>query len=154
MKTVDSTEPNYKLGAGGIHLPLQPVQHIDGVYEESGFETLREMQERHFWYRGRHRILLTAVNRYLPNSGELRSAIDLGGGVSGWVRYLAQNRPNDFGPPALADSSTVALAFAESVLPNYAQRFNIDLMKLNMSEQWNVAFLLDVIDTSMTICKR
>ena len=112
------------------------------------------MQERHFWYRGRHRILLTAVNRYLPNSGELRSAIDLGGGVSGWVRYLAQNRPNDFGPPALADSSTVALAFAESVLPNYAQRFNIDLMKLNMSEQWNVAFLLDVIDTSMTICKR
>jgi len=49
------------------------------------------MQERHFWYRGRHRFFLEAVNRYLPKSGQQFSAIYLGGG-SGWVRYLVQPR--------------------------------------------------------------
>ena len=83
------------------------------------------------------------MNKY---DGFRSTSIGLGGEVAGWLGYLAQNRPNEFGPLALADSSTVALSFAESVLPNYAQRYHIDLMQLKMSEQWNVAFLLDVIE--------
>jgi SAM-dependent methyltransferase len=123
-----------------------PVQHRDEEYGEGCFEILRDMQERHFWYRGRHRFLLKAVDRYLPKSGQQRSAIDLGGGPGGWVRYLAQHRPAGFEPLALADSSMVALTLAASVLPPNAQRFQIDLMQLHMREQWDVAFLLDVIE--------
>jgi SAM-dependent methyltransferase len=130
----------------GIHLPTIPVQHRDEEYEESGFETLRDMQERHFWYRGRHRFLLKAVNRYLPKSGQPFSAIDLGGGAGGWVRYLAQHRPEEFEPLALADSSLMALTLAASVLPPNAQRYQIDLMQLHMRDQWDAAFLLDVIE--------
>ena len=104
------------------------------------------MQERHFWYRGRHRFLLEAVDRYLPKSVQQRSAIDLGGGAGGWVRYLAQHRPERFEPLALADSSMVALTLAASVLPPNAQRHQIDLMQLHMREQWDAAFLLDVIE--------
>jgi SAM-dependent methyltransferase len=129
-----------------IHVPSIPVQHRDGEYEEAVFDTLRDMQERHFWYRGRHRFLLEAVNRFLPKSVQPFSAIDLGGGVGGWVSYLAQHRPEGFAPLALADSSLVALTLAASVLPPEAERYQIDLMQLNMSNQWDVAFLLDVIE--------
>jgi len=45
-------------------MPFVLVQHCDEEYEEGGFETLRDMQERHFWYRGRHRFMLGVVNRY------------------------------------------------------------------------------------------
>jgi len=134
------------LSSNGIHLPIIPVQHRDEEYEESGFEILRDMQERHFWYRGRHRFLLEAVNRYLPKPGQPFSAIDLGGGSGGWVRYLAQHRPEGFNPLALADSSLVALELAASVLPPNAQRYQIDLMQMQMREQWDAAFLLDVIE--------
>jgi SAM-dependent methyltransferase len=139
-------QPNFKLSPNGVHLPITPVQHRDEEYGEGGFEILRNMQEGHFWYRGRHRFLLEAVNRYLPKSGQPFSAIDLGGGAGGWVRYLAQHRPAGFEPLALADSSMVALTLAASVLPPNAQRYQIDLMQLHMREQWDAAFLLDVIE--------
>lgn len=141
-----SLVPNYTLSESGIRLPPILVQHRDEEYQESGFETLHDMQERHFWYRGRHRFLLAAVNRYLPKDERQLSAIDLGGGAGGWVRYLAQHRPNGFAPLALADSSMVALTLAGSVLPHGAQRYQIDLMQLHMHEQWDAAFLLDVIE--------
>ena len=137
---------NYILSQNGIHLSPISVEHRDEDYDEGGFETLRDMQELHFWYRGRHRFLLAAVNRYLPRSGQPFSAIDLGGGAGGWVRYLAQHRPDGFTPLALADSSLVALKLAASVLPPTAQRYQIDLMQLHMHEQWDAAFLLDVIE--------
>ncbi len=129
-----------------IHVSSIPVQHRDGEYDEVGFDTLRDMQERHFWYRGRHRFLLQAVNRFLPKSAHPFSAIDLGGGAGGWVSYLARHRPEMFAPLALADSSLVALTLAASVLPPEAERYQIDLMQLNMHEAWDVAFLLDVIE--------
>jgi hypothetical protein len=71
----------YSVIRDGIHLPPIPVQHRDEEYEEGGFETLRNMLERHFWYHGRHQFLLAAVNRYLSKSGQPPSAIELGGGV-------------------------------------------------------------------------
>ena len=120
--------------------------HRSYEYDESGFQTLLSMQRDHFWYRGRHRFLLKAVNRYLPKSGQPLSGIDLGGGTGGWLNYLAQHRPQGFNPLALADSSLVALELAASVLPDNVQRYQIDLMQLQMREQWDAAFLLDVIE--------
>ena len=137
---------NYTRSQDAIFRPSVPVQHRGEEYQEGGFETLRDMQERHFWYRGRHRFLLAAVNRYLPKLVRPLAAIDLGGGAGGWVRYLAQHRPDDFAPLALGDSSEVALTLAASVLPSDAQRYQIDIMQLHMREQWDVAFLLDVIE--------
>ena len=139
-------QPNYTLSPNGIYIPLSPVQHRDVSYNEGNFKTLRDMQERHFWYRGRHRFLLAAVNRYLPKSRKPISAIDLGGGVGGWVSYLARQRRECFAPLALADSSMAALTLAASVLPPTALRYQIDLMQLHMHEEWDVAFLLDVIE--------
>jgi 2-polyprenyl-3-methyl-5-hydroxy-6-metoxy-1,4-benzoquinol methylase len=129
-----------------MRLPKQESFHRSHEYDERGFQTLLAMQRDHFWYRGRHRFLLEAVNRHLPESGGSLSAIDFGGGAGGWVQYLAEHMPERFKPIALADSSMVALKLAASVLPPNAQRYQIDLMQLNMREQWDAAFLLDVIE--------
>jgi SAM-dependent methyltransferase len=129
-----------------IKRPQYQVQHRDEEYEEGAFKTLFDMQERHFWYRGRHKFLLAAVNKYLSRSIKLLSAIDLGGGVGGWVTYLYSHRSDDISPLALADSSLVALKLSQSVLPPNVERYQVDLMNLQMNEQWDAAFLLDVIE--------
>jgi SAM-dependent methyltransferase len=138
----------------GISLGPTPVCHRHEDYDETGFETLWEMQQRHFWYRGRHRFLLASVERYLlshrRNIGASRpnplAVVDLGGGVGGWLRYLADRYPGRFAPLALADSSLVALKLAQTVLPPHVERYHVDLMDLQMHDQWDAAFLLDVIE--------
>jgi SAM-dependent methyltransferase len=134
------------MASDGIHMPQVPVHHRDEEYEEAGFKTLLDMQHRHFWYRGRHRFLLAAVDRFLSKSGNRNDVIDLGGGVGGWLLYLAQHRKDSLGQIALADSSLEALKLAGPVLPRKAQRYQVDLMQLDMREQWDAAFLLDVIE--------
>jgi SAM-dependent methyltransferase len=137
---------NYILAADGIHQSSNLIQHRDEEYPEDGFETLWAMQERHFWYRGRHRFLLNAIDRFRPISAPPYAAIDLGGGVGGWVRYIADHRPGLYQPLVLADSSRIALQMAGKVLPAGVQRFQVDLMNLGWTDQYDIAFLLDVIE--------
>ena len=130
----------------GIYRPKIKVSHRDQEYDQDGFNILFHMQKNHFWYRGRHRFLLSALNRYMNSKKEKMSAIDLGGGVGGWVRYLADYSPYLFQTVALADSSETALTMAESVLPSNAARYQVDVMNLNWEDHWDCAFLLDVIE--------
>jgi SAM-dependent methyltransferase len=129
-----------------IILPPLEVHHRTEEYEEDVFGTLSDMQNRHFWYQGRHKFLLNSLSRHLTDASRPFSAIDLGGGVGGWVNYLNKHRQDDFFPLALADSSMQALTLSASVLPPLAKRYQVDLMNLHMNEQWDVAFLLDVIE--------
>lgn len=122
------------------------MQHRDEEYDQTAFKTLWRMQEKHFWYRGRHRFLLQALDRVSGRGACSWSAVDLGGGVGGWVRYLSDRRASLFSPLALADSSETALHMAGEVLPISVERYKIDLMNLGWEAQWDCAFLLDVIE--------
>src|SRR5262249_19286267 len=106
----------YQQDTEGIFVPYIPVTHRDEEYDQQGFETLLQMQQDHFWYRGRHRFLLEAVRRTLRFShNALRrhlAAVDLGGGCGGWIAYLNQKALGVFGELALADSSRQALDLA------------------------------------------
>ena len=62
------------------------------------------------------------------------------------MRYLFNERPLLFAELALADSSLVALAHASASLPPNTQCYQVDLMNLHMHEEWDAAFLLDVIE--------
>jgi len=133
----------------GIYRPAVPVVHREEEYDSRGFEMLRHMQERHFWYRGRHRFVLHAVHRYW---GRLRSpehpchAVDVGGGCGGWVSYLHRRKRFRVDELALADSSLAALRMAAEYLPEGVDRYQVDILDLPWSGRWDLAFLLDVLE--------
>ena len=138
----------YELGEDGVYRPPVPVTHRDEEYPSAGFESLLAMQERHFWYRGRHRFILHFTRRIAPalHKRQHVDAIDLGGGCGGWVSYLHRHAPTLFDQVALGDSSVQALNMAASVLPRGVARYQIDLLDLCWVERWDAAFLLDVVE--------
>lgn len=136
----------YTLDQDGIYRPGASVAHRNEEYDQDAFKMLLEMQKQHFWYRGRHRFLLSALETFLPKACNSLSAVDLGGGVGGWLIYLANHRPGLFTNLALADSSETALCMASTTLPAGIERFQVDLMNLGWDKKWDCAFLLDVIE--------
>lgn len=134
---------DYKLDEDGIYRTSNGVEHRNDEYQESGFETLLKMQSKHFWYLGRHRFLLTALQR--SEARQRFSVIDLGGGCGGWIEYLQNRIPDRLSEVAIGDSSKVALMNAKKTLNN-TDAYQVDLMSLDWQERWDIAFLLDVIE--------
>jgi len=138
----------YALNGEGIWTPQVPVAHRDDEYDSAAFDILQDMQERHCWYRGRHRFLLSALRGMaLRTAQDLATpprTIDLGGGCGGWVRYLAKRLPGAFAELALGDSSMEALRRAGKLVG--VGRYQIDLLNLGWDQRWDVAFLLDVLE--------
>jgi 2-polyprenyl-3-methyl-5-hydroxy-6-metoxy-1,4-benzoquinol methylase len=133
----------------GIFVPNNPISHRDYEYDQNDFDFLLKMQREHFWYRGRHRFLLNAVNKNLSRRADEASdlhGIDMGGGCGGWLEYLHGHDPSRFQELALADSSHLALSLAEPIVGAFAARYEIDLLDLTWDSRWDVVFLLDVIE--------
>ena len=70
----------YHRAKSGIFKPEIPVVHRDHEYQEVGFDTFSATKEDHFWYRGRHRFLLKALDRVMLGNHYPLQSIDLGGG--------------------------------------------------------------------------
>ncbi|HET9906516.1 MAG TPA: class I SAM-dependent methyltransferase [Anaerolineales bacterium] len=133
----------------GIFVPRVRPKHRNDEYDEMGFEVLIRMQREHFWYRGRHKLLLHALEKEIPKHLGQRTglrAIDMGGGCGGWLEYIHTHRPGMFHKIALGDSSMHALSLAEPVVGGFATRYQIDLLNLAWAETWDVVFLLDVLE--------
>lgn len=141
-----STQPisGFTQNASGIFSPIAGVEHREEEYDSAAFDVLRNMQSRHFWYRGRHRFLLHAVKAYQRSPHQ--KAIDLGGGCGGWVAYLNARAPHLFDELALADSSLRALEYAQTFVGAKTQRYQIDLLDLPWEGAWDAVFLLDVLE--------
>jgi SAM-dependent methyltransferase len=133
----------------GCYEPTSPAIVRASGFEEEGFFTLLSMQERHFWYVGRHRFLhhatFSSIRRYCARQQGLR-AVDLGGGCGGWVRYLRDRSRGQFAELALADASGRALELAAPVVGPQVARYRIDLLDLGWENRWDVAFLFDVLE--------
>ena len=141
--------PEAYVRENGIFVPPRPVAHRDGEYDSDGFDALLRMQERHFWYRGRHRFLLAAVRRHAAKwlvAGASPRVVDFGGGCGGWLKYMLDQGALRGGDVALADSSQLALRYASGVLPESVRRYQIDLLDLQWTNRWDMAFLLDVLE--------
>ena len=113
------------------------------------FEVLIQMQRNHFWYRGRNKLLLNVfkkeISRHFGEANNLR-AIDMGGGCGGWLEYLHAHDGGIFQQLAIGDSSMRALSLAEAVVGSFATRYQIDLLDLPWIKEWDVVFLLDVLE--------
>jgi 2-polyprenyl-3-methyl-5-hydroxy-6-metoxy-1,4-benzoquinol methylase len=133
----------------GLRVRRTGVSHRADEYDEYGFDILFRMQREHFWYHGRHRFLLAALNMELARldtPSQTLSAIDLGAGCGGWIDYLMNRSVPQFGELAIADSSPRALGFAATVLDAQLPRFQVDLRDLGWKERWDIVFLLDVLE--------
>lgn len=133
----------------GIFIPRTRPSHRNDEYDEMGFEVLIRMQREHFWYRGRHKLLLNVLKKEIAQHfGQTEDfrAIDMGGGCGGWLEYIHTNSPGMFSELALGDSSMRALTLAEPVLGGFAKRYQVDLLNLAWAESWDVVFLLDVLE--------
>lgn len=141
---------SYRRDAEDIFAQTIAVTHRDEEFDAAHFDLLLDMQERHFWYRGRHRFLLRAVKRcsekLLRPIALSPEAVDLGGGCGGWIKYVNRHVPAMFGQLALADSSRRALRMAAAVVGRNVDRYQIDLTSLHWRDRWDAAFLLDVLE--------
>jgi SAM-dependent methyltransferase len=137
----------YTLEACGIFQPPTPVVHRDEEYPSEGFNALVAMQRDHFWYRGRHRFILHFTRKIVALSQKRAGleAIDLGAGCGGWVNYLSHHEPNMF-RLSIGDSSMLALELAKPFVSSDVGRYQIDLLNLQWSCRWDVAFMLDVLE--------
>ena len=133
----------------GIFVPTQPLRHRGEEYDEKGFDILLRMQREHFWYRGRHKLIWTVLEKEIPKyfgpTPKLR-AIDVGGGCAGWIEYIHAHNPHMFQELAVGDSSKRALLLAEPVVGSFAARYQVDLLNMPWDEEWDVIFLLDVLE--------
>lgn len=146
---VDGELMTYSRQGNGIFTPTVAVVHRDDEYDSLALGLLREMQSRHFWYRGRHRFLQQALELQVQQSFQTSnalSAIDLGGGCGGWISWLEKRLPDKFGELALSDSSLRALEMAGSVVGEKVARYQTDLLRLGWRDRWDVTFLLDVLE--------
>lgn len=133
----------------GIYLPRDPVRHCDEQYDPALFGILVDMQRRHFWYRGRHRFLLAALERAIRSeqmADRALRAIDVGGGCGGWLQYVQQHGATCWRELALADSSQECLVLARDVVGEHVRRYWTDLRTAAWQDEWDIAFLLDVLE--------
>jgi SAM-dependent methyltransferase len=140
---------NYTRQANGVFMPTATVVHRDDEYDPRGFRLLRDIQSLHFWYLGRHRLLLQTLKLHLgglSNAGNALTAIDLGGGCGGWITFLQRHLPDRFAELALSDSSLRALELAGSIVGEDIVRYQTDLLRLGWQDRWDAAFLLDVLE--------
>lgn len=132
-----------------LYFPPRPVHHCEEQFESIGHDVLLKMQEDHFWYRGRHRFLNHAMKRWAKPLFPLETSpemIDLGGGCGGWVKDLYERRLWRSTRIALGDSSVNALEMARQTLPPGVNCYQTDLLDLQWSGRWDIAFLLDVLE--------
>lgn len=127
---------------------VSDVVHRGDEYDPAGFDTLWDMQARHFWYQGRHRFLWTLFARTLKSARldeESLKIIDIGGGCGGWVKRLLDRglSPENL---ALADSSRDALDYAARLFPPNVGLHQEDILHLPWRNHWDVVFLLDVLE--------
>jgi SAM-dependent methyltransferase len=131
----------------GIWVTQHRPRHRDAEYDAENFEFVIEMQRKHFWYQGQHKLLLSVlkheIDRNFKKAEDVRG-IDMGGG--GWLDYLNREAPGLLKHLALGDSSMRALALAEPVVGPLVTRYEMDLKDLGWNAEWDVVFLLDVLE--------
>lgn len=99
-----------------------------------------EVEDRHWWFLGRRRILLSLLEKYLPPAPRERQILDIGCGTGTMLQHLAK-----FGRVQGADGDSEAIRFCrERGLPEVQQ---ITLPALPFApESYDLITLLDVLE--------
>jgi SAM-dependent methyltransferase len=77
--------------AGADYLRMLDASTLPTGYDASLFETLAALEPTSFWFRGRNKVILWAIDRWFPNA---RSFLEVGCGTGYVLSALLASRPD------------------------------------------------------------
>jgi SAM-dependent methyltransferase len=77
--------------AGDDYLCMLDASTVPGGYDASLFETLAVLEPTSFWFRGRNKIILWAIDRWFPNC---RTFLEVGCGTGYVLSAIVDSRPD------------------------------------------------------------
>jgi trans-aconitate methyltransferase len=104
------------------------------------FQTLAEIEDRHFWFRSRNRLIVWALRRFFSDSGSL---MEVGCGTG----YVLSGLAKEFPHLNLAGSEiqTVGLSFAAERVP-LAKFWQMDAGNIPFQDEFDVLVAFDVLE--------
>lgn len=116
------------------------LAEINDGFPPRFFEPLSELEDRHFWFRCRNRLLFWAFNQWCRHA---ESLLEIGCGtgyvLDGFSRQFPHLRP------AGSDIYLEALAFARKRLPS-VDLFQMDACKIPFQNEFDVIGMFDVLE--------
>ena len=112
----------------------------DGYYNPAAFERLFRIENNHFWFRSRSRLLLWALERYFPRA---ESFFEIGCGTGYILSGIQEKFPHlrVYG----SDIFSRGLSFAQRRLPD-AVLFQMDARRIPFEEEFDVVGAFDVLE--------
>jgi SAM-dependent methyltransferase len=113
--------------------------HAEG-FPSAAFEHLAGLEDRHFWFRSRNRLIVWALRRYFPHASRI---LEVGTGAGAVLKELRQRLPAV--ELVGTDVSTEALGIARTRVPG-AHFVELDLRSLELENEFDVVCAFDVLE--------
>lgn len=111
-------------------------------FDPGRFEFLSGIQDRHFWFRARNRLIAWAVGRFAPRATAL---LELGCGTGIVLDHLARSLPR-LEEIVGADLHVEGLAFARRRLGDRADLVQMDARRMPFRREFDVVGCFDVLE--------
>jgi SAM-dependent methyltransferase len=105
------------------------------------YREMHQLEKSHWWFRGRRRIVLSLINRYLDTTGEQRSYIDLGCGTGAMLAELERS-----GRVVGVDVSEEALRYASGQSVGHLIKATIPEGLADLGESFDCVLMLDLLE--------
>lgn len=141
-------DPNFQCAVCGFVPPVQreiPVlaPELDSQlddYPSDYFDVLKELEDGHFWFENRNRLVQWALARFFPDAA---SFLELGCGTGFVLRGVAEDNPRL--RLTGGDAATAALVHARARVPN-ASFLQVDARELPFRSEMDIIGAFDVIE--------
>lgn len=126
--------------SGGYEAHAPALGHGGGGFKPGYFAELARLESANFWFRARNRLILHAIQRYMPH---FRSMLEIGCGTGYVLKGVSEKFPqaNLFGSEIFLSG----LCFASARVPS-AQFMQMDARQIPYVEEFDVIGAFDVLE--------
>jgi SAM-dependent methyltransferase len=120
------------------------TERLDGffAFDPGRYRFLAGIQDDHFWFRSRSRLVAWALTRFFP---EASSLLEIGCGTGAVLRYVRSSCPG-LARLAGSDVHVEGLRFARGRLPDDVELFQMDARRIPFRGEFGVVACLDVLE--------